>query len=97
MSRAYRVELSPSVAEVVRRLPPDIKAQIKSALRAIAADPELGVPLQRELAGLREFRVRRFRVVYEVATRQHLLRIVAVGHRRSVYDDLTFHLRRLKR
>ncbi len=88
MKRSFRVEFAPAVADVVRSLPPDVKRQVKSALRLIAEDPDVGVPLMRELRGLRKYRVRRFRIVYETPRRKRVVRVVAVGHRRSVYDDL---------
>lgn len=34
------------------------------------------------------YRVRRYRVVYEINARARTLRIVAVGHRRDVYEEL---------
>ncbi|TKB67920.1 MAG: cytotoxin [Nitrospira sp.] len=66
----------------------------KSAIRAIAADPECGEPLKRELDGLRKYRVRRFRIVYGVDQKRRIIRLMAVGHRRSVYEELTDRLRR---
>ncbi len=72
----------------------DLKHLIESAIRAIAADPECGEPLKRELDGLRKYRVRRFRVVYAVHQKTRIIRLMAVGHRRSVYEELTERLRR---
>ncbi len=66
----------------------------KSAIHAIAANPECGEPLKRELDGLRKYRVRRFRIVYGVDQKKRMIRLMAVGHRRSVYEELTDRLRR---
>lgn len=88
MIRPYRVEIAPPVGSALRRLAPDIKRQVKSALRAIACDPTIGVPLLRELGGLYKYRVRRFRIVYEIVARPRSIRVVAVGHRRSIYDEV---------
>lgn len=85
---AYRPDIPPHVAEVIRTLPPDVKRSVKAAIRALAADPSSGEPLQGELAGLMKYRVRRYRVVYEIVRPARILRIVAVGHRRSVYELL---------
>ena len=82
------------MAEVIRELHPDLKQLIKAAIRAISVDPECGGPLQRELEGLRKYRVRRFRIVYTIAPKRRVIRLMAVGHRRSVYEDLTERLRR---
>lgn len=90
----FRVDIPPHVAAVIRSLHPDLKRLIKSAIRTIAADPECGEPLKRELDGLHKYRVRRFRIVYSVEQKKHTIRLMAVGHRRSVYDELTEQFRR---
>ena len=61
---AYRPDIPPHVAEIVRHLPPDVKRSVKQALRSLSADPFSGAPLMRELSGLWRFKVRRFRIVY---------------------------------
>ena len=85
----FELDIPPHVAEVLRHLSPDIKRPVKAALRAIGADPSIGAPLERELKGLWRFRVRRFRIVYAVDRRRRAVRVIAVAHRRHIYDDLT--------
>jgi mRNA interferase RelE/StbE len=91
----YRPDIPPHVAEAIRHLPPDVKRSIKHALRSLSTDPFSGTPLIRELSGLWKFKVRRFRIVYEVNRRARRIRIYAVGHRREVYEDLADRLRRV--
>jgi mRNA interferase RelE/StbE len=91
---SYRPEIPPHVAEVIRSLHPDLKRSIKSAVRAIAANPECGEPLLRELDGLWKYRVRRFRIVYGINRRTRTIRLMAIGHRQSVYEELTARLRK---
>jgi mRNA interferase RelE/StbE len=93
----FRPDIPPHVAEVIRSLHPDLKRSIKSAVRAIAADPACGESLKRELDGLRKYRVRRFRIVYAVDQKTRVIRLMAVGHRRHVYEELTARLRRTGR
>ena len=81
-------EIPPHVAAVVRQLPPDLKRGVRAALRALSEDPGLGEPLRGELEGLWKYRVRRFRIVYAVDRRRGRLRIMAIGHRRAVYEEL---------
>ena len=90
----FRPDIPPHVADVIRSLHPDLKLLIKSAIRTIAANPECGEPLKRELNGLRKYRVRRFRIVYVVDQKRRIIRLMAVGHRRSVYEELTERFRR---
>ena len=84
----YRPDIAPHVAEVIRHLSPDVKRGVKAAIRALSIDPALGEPLQRELEGLCKYRVRRFRVVYSIDRSRRILRIVAVSHRRAVYEEI---------
>lgn len=90
----FRPVIPPHVAEVIRSLHPDLKRSIRSAVRAIAVDPECGEPLLRELDGLWKFRVRRFRIVYAIDRKAHTIRLMAVGHRQTVYEELTDRLRK---
>jgi len=82
------IEIPPAVATYVRHCHPQLRQSLKEALRALAADPNLGEPLKDELAGLWKYRVRRFRIVYDVDHKARLLRVLAIGHRRSVYEGL---------
>lgn len=92
--RPFRANIPPHVAEAIRSLHPDLKRSIKSAIRAITVDPECGEPLLRDLDGLRKFRVRRFRIVYAIDRGARAVRIMAVGHRQSIYEELTARLRK---
>jgi mRNA interferase RelE/StbE len=83
---AFHLDIPPHVAEGIRHLPPDVKHGVKAALRSLSADPHRGVPLRRELERLHKYRVRRFRIVYSIHQGKRLLRVVAVGHRRDIYD-----------
>jgi mRNA interferase RelE/StbE len=93
MSR-YRLVVAPPAADVVRALHPDLKRSVRNALDAIADAPSIGAPLRGDLAGLWRYRVRRFRIVYEVDRSTRLVRVLAVGPRRSVYEDLAAARRR---
>jgi len=90
----FRPDIPPHVAEVIRSLHPDLKRSIKAAVRAIAHNPECGDFLQRELDGLKKYRVRRFRIVYAVDRKARVIRLMAVGHRRHVYEELSARLRK---
>jgi mRNA interferase RelE/StbE len=90
----FRPTIPPRVAEVIRHLPPDLKRSVKHALRAISTDPHCGEPLQKELEGYWKYRVRRFRIVYRIDRAGRVIRIVAVGHRRIIYEEVAEQVRR---
>ena len=89
----FRPEIPPHVAEVIRSLHPDLKRSVKAAVSAIATDPKCGTSLLRELDGLWNYRVRRFRIVYAIDRKTRVIRLMAVGHRRHVYEELSARLR----
>ena len=95
MSR-YRLVIAPQAPEVVRALHPDLKRSVRSALEALGDAPSIGEPLRGELAGLWRYRVRRFRIVYELDRSARLVRVMAVGPRRSIYEDLAAARRRAR-
>jgi mRNA interferase RelE/StbE len=82
------------VAEVIWHLPSEVKRGVKGAIRALAQAPDLGDPLLRELGGLWKYRVSRFRVVCSIDRRRRVLRILAVGHRRRIYEEAVRLVRR---
>lgn len=90
----YRPDIPPYVAEAIRHFPPDIERSVKAAVRALSADLSRGEPLLGELKKFCKYRVRRFRIVYAIDRRRHVLRIVAVGHRRRIYEQMMQATRR---
>jgi mRNA interferase RelE/StbE len=92
----FQLDVPPHVADVLRHFHPDIKRSVKAALRAISRDPAMGEPLERELQGLLKYRVSRFRIVYAVDRAHRTVRVMAVGHRRRIYEELTDIVRQKK-
>ena len=84
----WRLSLRTAAAHVIRHLPPEIKRAVKAALLQLLADPASGETLHGELTGLWKYRVRRYRVVYKVDRKARSVEIVAVGQRRSIYEEV---------
>lgn len=91
---AYRLLILPLASDRIRNLAPDLKRGIRQAIRAIAQDPSKGEPLRQELSDYLKYKVRRFRIVYQVDRRTRLITIMAVGHRRAIYEELAATVRR---
>ena len=92
-SRRFTLAIPPDVADIIRHLSPDLKRGVRAALHALSVNPREGASLVGELEGTWRYRVRRYRVVYEIDSRARVLRVVAVGHRRHIYEELTSRLR----
>lgn len=88
MKAGFRPAIPPQVAEAVRHLSPDIKRAIRSAIHALCANPLAGEALHDELRGYWKYRVRRFRIVYAIDRPRRTLKIVAIGHRRAIYEEV---------
>jgi mRNA interferase RelE/StbE len=84
---AFQPDLPPHITDVIRHLPLDLKRSIKAAIRTLSQTPDSGTPLVRELEGFWKYRVRRFRIVYAVDRSRRILKILAVGHRRHIYEE----------
>lgn len=87
-----RLKLPGDVASLIRGLHPDLKRKIRSALDDVLADPSVGKSLRDELAGLRSCRVARFRIIYRVAGT--VIEVVAIGPRRTIYEETWRRVRR---
>jgi mRNA interferase RelE/StbE len=96
LSKPFRPDIPPHVADVIRSLDPDLKKSVKAAIRSIATDPACGEPLRRELEGLWNYRVRRFRIVYSVQRKSYTVHLVAIGHRRDIYEELAARMKKEK-
>jgi mRNA-degrading endonuclease RelE of RelBE toxin-antitoxin system len=94
LKRQYHVEIPPHVARAVRHLPPDVKRVVRATFDELAQNPSAGEALKAELAGLMKYRVRRYRVIYNVHRPSRTVRVLAVGHRCNVYEDLAAALSR---
>lgn len=87
-----RLRIPDDVAAMIRGLHPDLKRKVRSALDDLLDDPTIGKTLREELSGLRSCRVARFRIIFRVAGT--VIEIVAVGPRRTIYEDTWRKVRR---
>ncbi len=87
-----RLKVPDEVARLIQGLHPDLKRRVRSALDDMLADPEVGKALRDELAGLRSCRVGRFRIVYRAAGT--VIEVVAIGPRRTIYEETWRRVRR---
>lgn len=79
---------------MIQSFDPDLIQLIRSAVRTIAATPEQGTPLHLELAGLYQYRVRQFCLVYAVTQRTRMIKLMAVSYRHYRHEGLTERLSR---
>jgi mRNA interferase RelE/StbE len=85
---SYRLLYLPRVLKDLRKLDPAVRGAAKKALERIASDPSVGKPLLYSLKGYYSFRTSSYRIIYKVRKKELIVLVVAVGHRREVYDSL---------
>ena len=85
---SWTVSYSPSAAKAIRKLDDPVRQRVRRAVETLMEDPLRGKPLQLAIKGLRSWRTGDFRIIYR-AVEEHLeIYVVAIGHRRDVYDRL---------
>jgi mRNA interferase RelE/StbE len=89
----WTIRYAASAARSIRKLDPQIRSRVRKAMETLAEDPLRGKPLQLDLKGLRSWRTGDFRIVYRVIEERIEILVLAVGHRRDVYERLRRRLR----
>ena len=80
-----RVELARRARKVIVGLDWPISNAVLEALGLLEREPEAGHLLRGRLGGLRSLRVGTYRLIYQVADDQRLVRVLAVRHRSVAY------------
>lgn len=82
----YRIELRPAAVRALRKLDPAVRRRIQGAISLLAENPR--PPAARALQGRPGLRVRvgDHRILYTVEDDVLVVVVIALGHRREVYD-----------
>ena len=89
-NKLYEIHYLESVVEEdMPTLATSAKELIKRAIeKRLMVDPiGFGNPLRYSLKGHRRLRVSDYRIVYRIEPEEHAVLIVAIKHRREVYDE----------
>jgi mRNA interferase RelE/StbE len=82
----FEVRVLPPALRQINSLPPKAQPALWELLGVVATNPfRLGVPLQRELAGLFSARRGPYRVIYAVEMGSRLVVVHRIQHRSDVY------------
>jgi mRNA interferase RelE/StbE len=82
----YKIELRPAAARALRKLDPHAARRVQAAIALLAEDPR--PPASRPLRGRPAWRIRvgDYRVIYTIEDDLLLIVVVALGHRRDIYE-----------
>ena len=83
----YRVEVAPAAVRRLRKLDPQARRRVQAAIELLAEQPRPS-GATKLVGGAGEWRVRTgdYRIVYEIHDGVLLVLVVALGHRRDVYE-----------
>ena len=91
----YRLEMSQAVRNLITHLPPELKRKVRTAFRAIAADPHQAKELKDDLVGLRSYRLGNARIIFRLIG--PTVEVIAFGPRRNIYERVAAELSMLLR
>ena len=82
----YPILYSETSREQIRKLHPQIKADIKSSIESLQENPFTGKWLEKELSGYLSIRMKRFRIIYKINQDHQRIEIHHIGHRKDIYE-----------
>jgi len=82
----WKIQYTQKAAKSILKLNPSIRDRIKKEIEKLESDPNLGKQLIGVLSGLRSLRVGDYRVIYKKEFNELIILVIAVGHRKSIYD-----------
>ncbi|MBB1482874.1 type II toxin-antitoxin system RelE/ParE family toxin [Tessaracoccus sp. MC1865] len=84
---SYRIEVAPAAVRQLRKLDRVAQRRVQAAIELLASEPRPG-GAKKLVGGDGEWRVRTgdYRIVYEIHDNVLLVLVVAVGHRRDIYE-----------
>jgi mRNA interferase RelE/StbE len=88
--KKFGMKFTPEASRILSRFHPEIKKLIKQALNA-------GTDLQEELWGFKSFKLKRYRVLYNINEEENIIQIFHIGHRKDVYEQFNRLLNELKK
>jgi len=85
----YRIEVTPAAARQLRKLDAPARRRIQAAIELLAQQPR-PAGANKLVGGNHEWRVRTgdYRIIYEIHDQILLVLVLAVGHRRDIYQGL---------
>lgn len=84
---SYRLEIAPAAVRQFRKMDRAAQRRVQAAIELLASEPRPN-GAKKMVGGDGEWRVRTgdYRIVYEIHDNVLLVLVVAVGHRRDIYE-----------
>ena len=95
--KKFKMRFTPEASRLLSKFHPESKMLIKQALNDLRQNPYLGNDLQEELYGFKSFKIKRYRIIYNIDEDTKFVQIFYVGHRRDVYEEFRLLLKNLQK
>ena len=95
--KKFSMRYTPEASRLLSKLHPENKKLIRAALEDLRNNPYAGSDLQEELYGYKSFKLKRYRVLYNINEEENTIQIFHIGHRKDVYEQLNRLLNQLKK
>jgi mRNA interferase RelE/StbE len=94
--KKFKIRFTPEASRLLSKFHPENKMLIKQTLNDLQQNPYLGNDLQEELYGFKSFKIKRYRIIYNIDEDINFVQIYYVGHRRDVYEEFRLLLNKLR-
>ncbi|MBI1910184.1 MAG: type II toxin-antitoxin system RelE/ParE family toxin [Deltaproteobacteria bacterium] len=85
----YLIKYVPSVEKDLKKLPREVAQEaIRLIQEEIAKDPFRGRPLKGRYKGLWKYRIRDWRIIYNIEKTTLIILVLRVRHRKDVYEGI---------
>ena len=91
----FKIRFTTEVAGLFSKLHPENKKLIKFALNELRQTPYSGNDLQEELSGFKSYSSKRYRILYTVNDKEHIIEVYYIGHRKDIYEQFRHLLNQL--
>jgi mRNA interferase RelE/StbE len=95
--KKFKMRFTPEASRLLSKLHPENKMLIKQALNDLRQNPYLGNDLQEELYEFKSFKIKRYRIIYNIDEATNSIQIFYVGYRRDVYEEFRLLLNKLQK
>ncbi len=85
--KKWKMRFTPESSRLLSKLHPENKKLIKQALTELRQNPHPGKDLQEELSGFKSFRLKKYRIIYNINEEKNFIQIYHIGRRRDVYEQ----------
>ena len=94
--KKFKIRFTPEASRLLSKFHPESKMLIKQGLNDLRQNPYLGSDLEEELYGFKSFKIKRYRIIYNIDEDISFVQIYYVGHRRDVYEEFRLLLNKLQ-